>query len=108
MHERDVGAYFADLVGVLAAARHLSEYEAPDVDRALAEGVVAARTAGVAPERLLAELKHLLREAPLVEVGEAYRGALIDRLVLRAIEVYYGLGDEEGGVRPPAPNDAES
>ena len=107
VHERDVAAYFSDLFRFLAAARRLCEYDSQDVERALAEGVTAARAAGVPAERLLAELKQLLRAAPLVDVGEAYRRVLIDRLVLHAIEVYYGLAEEKPGGGPPAPNDSE-
>lgn len=89
VQEYDPAPHFVPLLELLAAT---SPQHAQD-DQALvdhvARGVAAARAASIPPEQVLAYLRRRLHEAPIAEVGDWQRGALIERLVGQAIEAYY-------------------
>ena len=91
VHDDDVAPFFADLFALLLRAESRRDYESPQLTDAAARGAVAARAAGVPPERVLAYLHTRARAAPLCEIGDWYRGVLVDRLVARAIEAYFGV-----------------
>ncbi|MFL5576885.1 MAG: hypothetical protein ACJ79S_13040 [Gemmatimonadaceae bacterium] len=83
----------AAVVDALILARLARDFDAPPVRAAVAECAVAYRAAGLGPERLLVTLKRRIRESALPEMGEWYRAALTDRVVVWAIEAYYGITD---------------
>ncbi|MFN2565893.1 MAG: hypothetical protein ABR499_12930 [Gemmatimonadaceae bacterium] len=69
---------------------------APDLDGALAAYARARRVAGVRPERVIVELKRVLRRAvgldlmhPLSTLVGGREGALAGRLTHRLIELYF-------------------
>lgn len=94
MDEKDIAPYFAPLLSLLETVVAQRDYENPALAEAVAHGAIAAREAGIPPERVLAYLRTRLHEAPLAAVGDWYRGVLVDRIVLRAIEAWYpGAGD---------------
>jgi hypothetical protein len=47
----------------------------------------------VLPEKLIIELKTLMRDVALPEMRTWYRGVLTDRVIVWAIEAFYGIGD---------------
>ena len=51
----------------------------------------AARAAGVLPEKLIIELKVLMRDVALPEMRTWYRSVLTDRVIVWAIEAFYGI-----------------
>ena len=89
----DAAPFFADLFALLAGAVSRRDYESPELTDAATRGARAAGRAGVPPKRMIASLRSRMREAPLAEIGDWYRGVLADRLVARAIEAYF---DEPG------------
>lgn len=90
MHDdADVAPLFADLFALLSRAASRLDYESPELTKAITRGALAARGAGVPPERMLAHLRSRTQEAPLAEIGDWYRGVLADRFVARAIEAYF-------------------
>lgn len=91
VHE-DGGArpHFSELFALLAEAAQRRDYENPALTDAVTRGAIAAREAGVSPERVLAYLRAATRDAPLAGMGDWYRAVLADRFVARAIEAYFG------------------
>ena len=45
------------------------------------------------PEKLIIELKTLMRDVALPEMRTWYRSVLTDRVIVWAIEAFYGIGD---------------
>ena len=80
---------FSELVALLTAAVSRRDYEAPALDDAVARGARAARASGLTAREMLAALRTQLRVLAAADIGEQYRGALIDRFVARAVEAYY-------------------
>ena len=96
MPDDDVAPFFADLFALLLRAESRSDYESPRLTDAVTRGAIAARAAGVSPARVLAYLRTRARAAPLSEIGDWYRGVLVDRLVARTMEAYFGMPGDSG------------
>lgn len=92
----------AEIVRILDIAQAKRTFEAGDARDAVARCARAARKAGVPPEKLLVELKALMRDVALPEMRAWYRSVLTDRAIVWAIEAYYDIDDlaeprESGG-----------
>jgi hypothetical protein len=104
VHENDPATHFEPLLALLAAVVVTEDYANPAIDAQVGASTSAARNAGVAPEAVIAYLRHQVHEAPLSAVGDWYRSVLGERLVAKAIDAYFEI--DYGNpplVSPPAP-----
>ena len=92
----------AEIVRTLDAAQARRSFDSGEPRAAVEQCARSARAAGVLPEKLIIELKTLMREVALPEMRTWYRGVLTDRVIVWAIEAFYGIGD-----RPDARRDAD-
>jgi hypothetical protein len=83
----------AGIVAAVARAREANEFTDPRLRAAVEQCAMRCRELGIPPEQMLVKLKALLRETALTEVGEWFRGVLSDRIIVWAIEAYYGVDD---------------
>lgn len=84
----------ADIVRVLDAAQATRTFESGDARASVEKCARAARMAGVLPEKLIVALKALMRDVALPEMRTWYRSVLTDRVIVWAIEAYYGIEDD--------------
>ena len=90
----------AEIVRVLDIAQERRSFESGDARVAVEHCARSARAAGVLPEKLLISLKTLMQDVALPEMRTWYRGVLTDRVIVWAIEAYYGIAE------PPPSTDA--
>jgi len=83
----------AEIVRLLDVAQATRSLEAGEARGAVAHCAKSARAAGVLPEKLIIELKALMRDVALPEMRSWYRAVLTDRVIVWAIEAYYGIDD---------------
>jgi hypothetical protein len=95
----------AEIVRAFDAAQARRNFESTDPRTAVEVCARRARVAGVPPEKLLIELKALMRDVALPEMRTWYRSVLTDRAIVWAIEAYYGITDEVRAADPPADAD---
>ena len=84
----------AEIVRALDAAQARRNFEAGDARLAVERCARRARAAGVLPEKLIIELKTLMRDVALPEMRVWYRSVLTDRVIVWAIEAFYGIDDD--------------
>jgi hypothetical protein len=84
-------AQCAEIVRSLDAAQARRNFDPGEAHAAVAACARAARVAGVPPEKLIIELKRLMREVALPEMRAWYRSVLTDRVIVWAIEAFYGI-----------------
>ena len=89
MSATDPEPHFAPLFALLQTVVTTKDYANPAVDRAVTSSALAARAAGIPPERVLGYLRVRLNGAPLSAVGDWYRSVLVERLIARAIAAYF-------------------
>jgi len=77
----------------LDAAQASRNFDGGEAKAAVARAARAARAAGVQPEKLIIELKTLMREVALPAMRAWYRSVLTDRVIVWAIEAFYGIAD---------------
>lgn len=92
----------AEIVRTLDAAQASRSFDSGEPRAAVEQCARSARAAGVLPEKLIIELKTLMRDVALPEMRTWYRSVLTDRVIVWAIEAFYGIGD-----RPDARRDAD-
>jgi hypothetical protein len=92
----------AEIVRTLDAAQARRSFDSGEPRAAVEQCARSARAAGVLPEKLIIELKTLMRDVALPEMRTWYRSVLTDRVIVWAIEAFYGIGD-----RPDARRDAD-
>ena len=80
-----------EIVRALDAAQARRNFDAADARGAVEHCARAARAAGALPEKLIIELKTLMREVALPEMRTWYRTVLTDRVIVWAIEAFYGI-----------------
>ncbi|HUQ83976.1 MAG TPA: hypothetical protein VM076_22695 [Gemmatimonadaceae bacterium] len=85
----------AEIVRTLDIAQAKRTFEANDARDAVERCARAARAAGVLPEKLIIELKALMRDVALPEMRAWYRAVLTDRVIVWAIEAFYNIGDTD-------------
>ena len=101
----------AEIVRTLDAAQARRTLEQGDARVAVEQCARAARAAGVLPEKLIIELKTLMRDVALPEMRTWYRSVLTDRVIVWAIEAFYGIeggGDDAACDEDPAAGDTAS
>ena len=81
----------AEIVRALDAAQAQRNFDIGEARTAVATCARAARAAGVLPEKLIVELKRLMRNVALPEMRAWYRSVLTDRVIVWAIEAFYGI-----------------
>ena len=91
----------AEIVHALDAAQARRTLEQGEARAAVEQCARAARAAGVLPEKLIVELKLLMRDVALPEMRTWYRSVMTDRVIVWAIEAFYGI-DEPGPAGGPA------
>jgi hypothetical protein len=89
-----------EIVRLLDAAQTKRGFDTTEAQAAVEHCARDARAAGVLPERLIVELKRLMRDVALPEMRAWYRSVLTDRVIVWAIEAFYGIGGD--GMRAPA------
>ena len=87
----------AEIVRTIDAAQARRTFETREARAAVEHCARAAREAGVLPEKLIIALKTLMREVALPEVRSWYRSVLTDRVIVWAIEAYYGIDEPDHG-----------
>ena len=92
----------AEIVRTLDAAQARRSFDSGEPRAAVEQCARSARAAGVLPEKLIIELKTHMRDVALPEMRTWYRSVLTDRVIVWAIEAFYGIGD-----RPDARRDAD-
>ena len=92
----------AEIVRTLDAAQARRSFDSGEPRAAVEQCARSARAAGVLPEKLIIELKTLMRDVALPEMRTWYRSVLTDRVIVWAIEAFYGIGD-----RPDARRDTD-
>ena len=81
----------SEIVRTLDEAQARRDFEQGDARVAVEHCARRARAAGVLPEKLLIELKTLMRDVALPEMRTWYRSVLTDRVIVWAIEAFYGI-----------------
>ena len=94
-------AYCTEIVRALDGAQARRSFDAGEVRAAVEQCARAARASDVLPEKLIIELKALMRDVPLPEMRAWYRAVLTDRVIVWAIEAYYGIDDDDGQTELP-------
>ena len=89
-------AYRNEIVRALDGAQARRSFDAGEVRAAVEQCARAARASGVLPERLIIELKAVVRDVALPEMRAWYRAVLTDRVIVWAIEAYYGIDEDDG------------
>jgi hypothetical protein len=92
----------AEIVRVLDIAQATRNFEGADARDVVERCARSARSAGVLPEKLIIELKSLMRDVALPEMRTWYRSVLTDRVIVWAIEAYYGIEDDGKRSQPGA------
>ena len=82
-----------EIVRALDAAQAKRSFDGGEARDAVARCATSARAAGALPEKLIIELKTLMREVALPEMRSWYRAVLTDRVIVWAIEAFYGIDD---------------
>lgn len=85
----------AEIVRTIDAAQARRQFETAEARAAVEHCARAARAAGVLPEKLIIELKQLMRDVALPEVRSWYRSVITDRVIVWAIEAYYGIEEPD-------------
>ena len=85
----------AEIVRTLDAAQAQRNFDTIDARAAVATCARASRAAGVLPEKLIVELKRLMRDVALPEMRAWYRSVLTDRVIVWAIEAFYGIEPDD-------------
>ena len=88
----------AEIVRAFDAAQARRSFESAEARSAVERCARAARAGGVLPEKLIIELKGLMRDVALPEMRTWYRSVLTDRVIVWAIEAFYEI---EESPRPP-------
>jgi erythromycin esterase-like protein len=88
-----------EIVRALDAAQAKRNFDSSEARAAVEQCARSARAAGVLPEKLIIELKALMRDVALPEMRTWYRSVLTDRVIVWAIEAYYEI------VEPPPADD---
>jgi len=96
-------AHCMDIVRLLDAAQTRRSFDTTDAQAAVEQCARDARAAGVLPEKLIVELKRLMRDVALPEMRAWYRSVLTDRVIVWAIEAFYGIGTD--AARAPTTDD---
>jgi hypothetical protein len=94
-------AHCAEIVRTLDAAQAQRNFDTGEARTAVATCARAARAAGVLPEKLIIALKQLMRDVALPEMRAWYRSVLTDRVIVWAIEAFYGI-DPDGAAAAAA------
>jgi|SRR5689334_9999463 len=89
-------AHCAQIVRALDEAQARRNFDSADVRAAVEQCAREARVQDALPEKLLIALKQLMREAALPEMRTWYRAVVTDRVIVWAIEAFYGI-DASGG-----------
>ena len=89
-----------EIVRLLDAAQTKRGFDTTDAQAAVEQCARDARAAGALPEKFIVELKRLMRDVALPEMRTWDRSVLTDRVIVWAIEAFYGIGGD--GVRAPA------
>ena len=84
-------AHCAEIVRALDAAQARRTLDSGEPRAAVEQCARAARAAGVLPEKLIVELKNLMRDVALPEMRTWYRSVMTDRVIVWAIEAFYGI-----------------
>lgn len=92
----------AEIVRTLDAAQARRTLEHGEARIAVEHCARAARINGVLPEKLIIELKTLMRDVALPEMRTWYRSVLTDRVIVWAIEAFYGIETDDRAHDPPA------
>lgn len=87
----------AEIIRTLDEAQTRRNFESSEARAAVERCARAARVAGALPEKLIIELKKLMREVALPDMRSWYRGVLTDRVIVWAIEAYYDISDGAAG-----------
>ena len=95
-------AHSAEIVRALDAAQARRNFDAGESRTAVEQCARAARAAGVLPEKLIVELKMLMRDVALPEMRTWYRSVLTDRVIVWAIEAFYGIEEPAADIEPAA------
>ena len=88
----------AEIVRVLDEAQARRTFDSGEARPAVEQCARAARNAGVLPERLIIALKALMRDVALPEMRTWYRAVLTDRVIVWAIEAFYGIDQGDQGI----------
>jgi hypothetical protein len=96
-------AHCMEIVRLLDAAQTGRGFDTTDAQAAVEQCARDARAAGVLPEKLIVALKRLMRDVALPEMRAWYRSVLTDRVIVWAIEAFYGIGADDS--RAPADSD---
>ena len=83
----------AEIVRALDAAQAKRTFDGGEARATVEQCARSARAAGVLPEKLIIELKALMRDVALPEMRSWYRAVLTDRVIVWAIEAFYGIDD---------------
>jgi hypothetical protein len=94
----------AEIVRALDAEQARRSFDSGEARAAVERCARAARAAGVLPEKLIIELKTLMRDIALPEMRTWFRSVLTDRVIVWAIEAFYGI--DQGIDQRPATGDA--
>lgn len=86
----------AEIVRALDAAQARRGFDPGEARAAVEHCARAARAAGVLPEKLIVELKVLMRDVALPEMRTWYRSVMTDRVIVWAIEAFYGIDGATG------------
>ena len=87
-------AHCTEIVRALDAAQAQRTSDFGAAKNAVEQCARGARAGGALPEKLIIELKVLMREVALPEMRAWYRAVLTDRVIVWAIEAFYGIDDE--------------
>ena len=98
----------AEIVRALDSAQARRTLEEGEARSAVEHCARAARVAGVLPEKFLIALKALMRDVALPEMRPWYRAVVTDRVIIWAIEAFYGIEDgaDDGTARDASADDA--
>jgi hypothetical protein len=103
-NEAALGPQRAAIIEALRVARATRNWRTPELRSAIERYATQARAIAYPPERLIVELKALLREDALAHMGDWFRDVLTDRAVTWAVEAYFRISpadsDEAGGNDP--------
>jgi hypothetical protein len=83
-----------EIVRTLDAAQASRTFDTGEPREAVERCARDARLAGVLPEKLIIALKGLMRDVALPEMRTWYRSVLTDRVIVWAIEAYFGITEE--------------
>jgi len=86
-------AHCAEIVRALDEAQARRNFDGSDARAAVERCARDARAAGALPEKLIIELKQLMRDVALPEMRVWYRSVLTDRVIVWAIEAFYDITD---------------